>query len=187
MCELQPKLVAWLDHELPPDQAAEVENHLQACKECRALRDRYQQVSTSFEAYRDALLTAKTCRSVPRWVPALSGALLAITATVLLVAFHRSRIEPPRPVVTPTATRATAAPVKALASESVLPKAIHRRRALPPLPVPATKWQPAETAIQITIPAETMFAPGAIPEGMNFIAELSIGPDGSIERLRLRP
>jgi hypothetical protein len=32
-----------------------------------------------------------------------------------------------------------------------------------------------------------MFAPGAIPEGMNFVAELSIGPDGSVERLRLRP
>jgi hypothetical protein len=32
-----------------------------------------------------------------------------------------------------------------------------------------------------------MFPPGAVPEGINFIAELSIGPDGSAERVRLRP
>jgi anti-sigma factor RsiW len=190
MCDLQPKLIAWLDHELPPDQAAELEAHLQRCEECRTERDRYAQVSTTFDAYCDAVLTAKTHRSVRRWVPALSGALLAIAATLLLVTFQRPRIDPPPPLVTPAATmatRTTAAPLKAAASESVVPKAIHTRRALPPLPAPAAKWQPAETAVQITIPVETMFAPGAIPEGMNFIAELSIGPDGSVERLRLRP
>jgi len=31
-----------------------------------------------------------------------------------------------------------------------------------------------ETAVQIAIPAEAMFPPGAMPMGMNFIAELSI-------------
>jgi anti-sigma factor RsiW len=187
MCDLQPKLVAWMDHELPPDHAAELERHLQGCVPCRNERARYEQVSTTFHAYCNAVLAAKTHRSVPRWVTPVSGALLAITATVLLMTFQRPPIEPPRPVPTPAATRPAAAPAKAVASESALPKSIHTRRALPPLPAPATKWQPAETAVQITIPAETMFAPGAIPEGMNFIAELSIGPDGSVEGLRLRP
>jgi anti-sigma factor RsiW len=187
MCDLQPKLIAWLDRELPPDQAAELEAHLQGCEECRTERDRYAQVSTTFDAYCDVVMAAKTHRSAPRWVPAVSGALLAVTATVLLVTFQRPRIEPPRPAATPVATRAIAAPLKAVASESVVARAVHTRRALPPPQPRATKWQPAETAVQITIPAETMFAPGAIPEGMNFIAELSIGPDGSVERLRLRP
>ena len=187
MCDCKPKLIAWLDHELPPGQAAEVENHLQACEECRIEHDRYERVSATLDAYCDAVLTANTRRGVPRWVPALSGALLAITATVLLVTFQRPRMEPPRPVGAPAATRATPAPLKAVASESVVPKPIHKRRALSPFQARATKWQPAETAVQITIPAETMFAPGAIPEGMNFIAELSIGPDGSVEGLRLRP
>jgi hypothetical protein len=41
--------------------------------------------------------------------------------------------------------------------------------------------------VQIAIPAEAMFPPGAMPEGMSFIAEVSIGADGSVERLRLRP
>jgi anti-sigma factor RsiW len=190
MCDCKPKLIAWLDHELPPDQAAELETHIQGCEECRTERDKYKQASTTLDAYCDAVLIAKTRRSAPRWVPALSGALLAITATVLLVTSERPRIEPPRPLITPAATMATrtiAAPLNAVPSESVVPKPIHKRRALPPLPARATKWQPAETSVQITIPAETMFAPGAIPEGMNFIAELSIGPDGSVERLRLRP
>jgi anti-sigma factor RsiW len=183
MCDLQTRLIAWLDHELPLDQAAEVESHVQACEECRTARESYQQVSRTFDAYCDALMAAKTRRGLPRWVPAMSGALLAITATVLLWTFQRPRIEP-RPVVTPAAT---AAPVKVLAAESIVHKKIHRRRVVLPFQEPAAKWQPAETAVQITIPAETMFAPGAIPEGMNFVAELSIGPDGSVERLRLRP
>jgi anti-sigma factor RsiW len=187
MCDFQPKLVAWLDNELPENQAAEVERHVQACQQCRTERDRYELVSKTFDAYCDAVMAAKTRPNVLRWVPAVSGALLAIAATVLLFTFQRPRIEP-RPVITPAAT---SAPVQILASEPVANKKIHRRR--PVLPVqepsqePAAKWQPPDTAVQITIPAETMFAPGAIPEGMNFVAELSIGPDGSVERLRLRP
>src|SRR4029077_4509809 len=118
MCDLQIKLVAWLDHELPPDQAAELETHLRACVECQTERDRYKQVSTTFHAYCDAVLTAKTHRSVPRWVTPVSGALLAITATVLLMTLQRPRIEPQRPVPTPAATRPAAAPAKAVASES---------------------------------------------------------------------
>jgi hypothetical protein len=42
-----------------------------------------------------------------------------------------------------------------------------------------------ETAVQIAIPAEAMFPPGAMPKGMNFIAELSIAPDGSVKQVRL--
>ncbi len=155
--------------------------------------DRYEQVSKTFEAYCDAVMAAKTHPNVLRWVPAVSGALLAVAATVLLFTLQRPPIDP-RPVVTP---RAAAAPVQALVAESVLSaepvatKKIHRPRAVLPVQEsvqePAAKWQPPDTAVQITIPAETMFAPGAIPEGMNFVAELSIGPDGSVERLRLRP
>lgn len=193
MCDFQGKLITWLDNELPENEAVEVERHVQACEECRVERQKYEQVSRTFDAYCEAVLAAKAHRRVLRWVPAMSGALLAIAATVLFLTSQQHRIEP-RPVVAPVAT---AAPVQVLASESVPspePTAhnkIHRRRAvLPvqePVSAPAAKWQPPETAVQITIPAETMFAPGAIPEGMNFVAELSIGPDGSVERLRLRP
>jgi anti-sigma factor RsiW len=193
MCDFQPKLVAWLDNELPENEAVEVERHVQACEACRTESQNYQQASRTFYAHCDAVMAAKTRPNVLRWVPAVSGALLAIAATVLLSTFQRPRIDP-RPAVT---AAATAAPVKVLAAESILsaepvaPKKIHRRQAILPVQEqvqqPFAKWQLPDTAVQITIPAETMFAPGAIPEGMNFVAELSIGPDGSVERLRLRP
>jgi anti-sigma factor RsiW len=48
-------------------------------------------------------------------------------------------------------------------------------------------WTPAEPAIQIAIPAAAMFPPGAVPEGLTFIADVTIAADGSAERLRLRP
>jgi hypothetical protein len=41
--------------------------------------------------------------------------------------------------------------------------------------------------IQIAFPADEMFPPGAVPEGMHFVADVTISPDGSAERLRLRP
>jgi hypothetical protein len=50
----------------------------------------------------------------------------------------------------------------------------------------AVKWQATETAVQIAIPAEALFPPGALPKGMNFIAELRIAPDGSVSQIRLR-
>jgi hypothetical protein len=46
---------------------------------------------------------------------------------------------------------------------------------------------PEESMIRIAIPAEEMFPPGAVPEGMNFVADVTIAPDGSAERIRLRP
>ena len=46
---------------------------------------------------------------------------------------------------------------------------------------------PAEPPIQIAIPADAMFPPGAVPPGMSFTAELTISADGSAERLGLRP
>ena len=48
-------------------------------------------------------------------------------------------------------------------------------------------WTPAEPAIQIAIPAAAMFPPGAVPEGLTFIADVTIAADGSAQRLRLRP
>jgi hypothetical protein len=46
---------------------------------------------------------------------------------------------------------------------------------------------PAEPAIEITIPSDAMFPPGAVPEGVSFVAEVILGADGSAERLRLQP
>src|SRR6266849_6186813 len=63
MCDFQAKLIAWLDHELLENQAAEVERHVQACEQCRAERGRYEQVSRTFDAYCAAVMAAKPHRS----------------------------------------------------------------------------------------------------------------------------
>ena len=53
--------------------------------------------------------------------------------------------------------------------------------------VQTANWVPAEPAIPIAIPADSIFLPGSLPQGMNFTAELSLAEDGSARQLRLRP
>ena len=50
----------------------------------------------------------------------------------------------------------------------------------------AAGWQSAEPAIQITIPADAVLPPGAAPEGVSFVAEVSIAPDGSAHQILLQ-
>jgi len=182
MCDFRGRLIAWLDHELSQDEAAAVKRHVEGCRECRSRLQAYEHVSRTFDAYCDAAMAAKTSRRVPRWVPALAGAV--VTVTVLLLAFPSARVEPPRPVHAPTAAAIAA---RVLEPAPAPRKKIHRQHGVAPVQNQAVNWLPAEPAVQIAIPAEAMFPPGAVPEGINFIAELSIGPDGSAERVRLRP
>jgi anti-sigma factor RsiW len=183
MCDVQGKLVAWLDEELPQEEAAEVARHVEGCAECRSEREAYERVSSTFDAYCEAVVAAKTHRRVPRWVPALAGAVVA-AAVVLFLSFPRARVEP-RPVPAPVAA---ALSVTALDPTTVPGKKV--RRPHPPVAhvqEQTARWRPAESAVQIAIPADAMFPPGAMPEGMSFIAEVSIGTDGSVKRLRLQP
>ena|ERR1700676_4008355 len=182
MCDLQGKLIAWLDRELPSEEAVGVERHLQECKECRNRLAAYRELSEAFDVYCDAVVAAKTHRRVPRWVPVLVSAIAA--AVVLFLAFPRTRIEPPPAPIPAIAAASVAGP----AAQAPVPgprKTIHRRHA-PAAQDQAAKWQPMETSVQIAIPAEAMFPPGAMPNGLNFVAELSIAPDGSVREVRFR-
>lgn len=42
-------------------------------------------------------------------------------------------------------------------------------------------------SVQIAISAGAMFPPGAVPDGISFVANLSIGADGSVQQVRLQP
>jgi hypothetical protein len=57
---------------------------------------------------------------------------------------------------------------------------------LAPAQTPNSNWVSAKPPIRIAIPVEAMFPPGAVPEGITFIADLSIAPDGSVQGLRLQ-
>ena len=185
MCDVQVKLVAWLDHELSAEEAARVERHVEACEECRDRLAAYKQVSETFEVYCDVAVAARSRRRISHWVPVLASA--AVAAGVIFVTVPRTRIEPPPIPTPPPAIMGVSVPASGpLAPERAPHKTIHRRRVVPAVQNQAAKWPPMETAVQIAIPAEAMFPPGAMPKGLNFVAELSIAPDGSVKQVRLR-
>jgi Putative zinc-finger len=183
MCDIQTKLIAWLDCELPAVEATDAERHVAECKECRASLAAYKRVSDDFDFYCDATMSAKTRLRVPRWVPLLPS-VAAVAAVVLFLAFPRNRVEPP---VLPPALAAASVPVPAQTKIEPVPRnTIHKRPATSSVHKQAVQWQPPESAVQIAIPADAMFPPGAMPKDLNFVAELSIAPDGSVRQVRLR-
>jgi hypothetical protein len=186
MCELSGKLMAWLDHELQNDEMGQVQQHIQACALCQSQLGAFQQASSAFSAYRDAVLASKSVPRLPRYVPALSVATALATAAALFLFFHHTRVEP---LLAPPSS-AQAAPPAALLGKASVPapsKTIHRRRASSPALTQGVTLPPAEPAIQISFPVESMFPPGAVPEGISFTADVSIAADGSPQQIQLRP
>lgn len=198
MCEFSGKLIAWLDRELPVDEAAEVERHLQGCSECRSGVDAFKRVSIEFDAYCDEVIAPDARRGMPRWVPVVSaaGAVAALVALFLI----RPRTPAESPAFHSPQTTKVISPA---AVAHVLPARIspvhrvHRQHAVAPVQNENENSAlaqnqhayslPDEPVIQIAIPADEMFPPGAVPEGMHFVADVTIAADGSAERLRLRP
>ena len=193
MCNVQAKLVAWLDRELPAEEASEVEQHVERCAECRHWAAKYGHLSETFDDYCDALMAPKTPGRVPRWVPVVASSVVA--ASLMLLVLPRTRVERP-PVLEPTVATATGpvpgpSPAVGLAPASAPAPhkaAVRRRHTSQAQRVQerTTQGQPMDTAIQIVIPAEAMFPLGAMPAGINFVADLRIAPDGSVQQVRLR-
>ena len=124
------------------------------------------------------------------------GAVAALVA--LFLALPRTPVKPP--AFRPPQAAVAASPVivaKALPAHVAMIQRVHRRQVVAPAQVQnetSTLAQnqysytlPDEPVIQIAIPADEMFPPGAVPEGMHFVADLTIAADGSAERLRMQP
>jgi hypothetical protein len=189
MCNFPGKLIAWLDRELPEAEAADVEGHVKDCAECHAQISRYEQTGQLFDAYCAALLESKSRRRIPGWVPLVAGAA-AVATLGLLLGFVPGPAEKlptrtpmaitPAPAVFKTALDLTQ--VKQHRSGVAAVQAAERR--------PQQRdeqWIASEPAIQIAIPGDAMFPPGALPEGISFVAELIVAADGSPERIHLQP
>jgi hypothetical protein len=168
-----------MDRELPDDEAADVERHVRDCSECRRRVDAYEVVSRALVAYCDAAMGEKTRRRLPHWVPVLSS---AAAAAVLLLVFKPASVNqiPVRPRVT------DASPAIVLETAPRPVKRVHRRHVIAPMKTPNANWALPEPAVQIALPVEAMFPPGAVPEGITFIADLSMAADGSVQGLRLQ-
>jgi anti-sigma factor RsiW len=188
MCDFSGKLIAWLDRELPAEEAASVERHLEACSECRSRIDAFKKVSSEFDAYCGEAIASSARRGTPRWVPTVSAACAAAALVALFLALPRTRVEPP--VFHPSqiaADTASAVVAKELPADVHPIQKVPRRPAVAPAQSQNAYFQPEQPVIQIAIPADEIFPPGAVPEGMHFAADLTIAADGSAEGLRLRP
>ncbi|MGA9566514.1 MAG: zf-HC2 domain-containing protein [Candidatus Korobacteraceae bacterium] len=185
MCNFSGRLVAWMDGELAEHEAAEVERHVAACAECRASVVSYEEASQGFAAYYDSATqtapAAKPHRKLPRWVP-VAVATAAAAAIVLLALLPRAAKTGPQVPQEATAAAPSIAPE--ISSTPLKPAA--KRHVVARRKAPAANWAMADPAIQIAIPADSMFPPGAVPEGVNFVASLSLA-DGSVQAIRLQP
>jgi anti-sigma factor RsiW len=190
MCDFQGNLIAWLDRELPEKEAAEVQNHVRGCEECRSQVEAYERLSREFDAYCDAAMSPRVHAKAPRWVRALSGAAAAAAVTAaLLLMFPRARVEKPPVIEAPVAVVAPVVAPEA-ASASVAPvsiRRVHPRHVVTPAQTRAADWLPPEPTIEIAIPAAAMYPPGAVPEGMSFIVDVRLSGDGSAQQFSVRP
>jgi anti-sigma factor RsiW len=182
MCEGSEKLVAWLDRELPENEAAELDLHVEACAACRTRLDSYRQLDRALDSYCDRAVASSVPPKVPRWVPVLAG----VAAAILFLILFRGHAQRPAfqapSVVQPT--------VREMIPARVAPKVkkrVQKRPAVATAQSRPVNWVPSDPTIQIAIPAGAMFAPGAVPDGVNLTAEFSIAVDGSAQSLRLRP
>jgi len=187
MCNYSAKLIAWLDHELPENEASDLEQHVQGCAGCRRLAGSYEATSNLFNGYCDAVLASEQPSNMPLWKPVAVGAIVTAAVLAILFVFLPAQVEqiPPRSPI------AAAPPATIHGAEALLVKRSQRRQhAIAPIQNPQhdkqTSW-PAEPAIQVTIPADAMFPPGAVPEGVNFVADINIAADGLPDRLQLQP
>ncbi len=183
MCEYENSLIAWIDGELEPDAAMEVEHHLQICASCSAKVSQYREVSRAFAAYHAAAPIPKS--SFPwRWTAVAAG--FAAAAVMILWMLPRSVEQ--LPLQSPKAAEPPAMAFKTQPATAPAPvtkvhhQTIAKRNAIPP-----AAWTGLEPSIEIAIPADAIFAPGAVPPGFTFAADLSMNGDGSPRFLRVQP
>jgi len=175
MCDYEGRLVAWLDGELPADEASNVEWHVARCEECRRAVSAYEEISASFlDCYEASMITApRRSRLVwVRFVGVAAAAAILLTAILLRPAgVQRLTLNPPP---------APPAPAIAFEKTPVAVTTVHtRHRTAARHVAQSPAWRPVEPMVQIAIPADAMFPPGAVPTGFSYITEVSFGPDGS--------
>jgi len=180
MCEFSPKLIAWIDGELPEDEMAAVSAHVPWCNECRHDSEAFRSVSLAFAecARSEAPQRARRLRAS---VIAVAGIAAALLVALLLMPRHSAEVQarfvPPSAIVSAT---------PAARAETTHVIARRPKRARKHLPEQAV-WMPVEPTVQIGIPADALFPPGTLPDGITFVADLRLAANGSPASIALRP
>jgi hypothetical protein len=206
MCEFSEKLIAWLDHELPVEASAALERHVRGCAECRRAAEGYRTLNEAIEAYCEtAILTApkkRVCMKTRVWRSAYVGTAAAAAAVLLvLLAKPVERflwIDSPGPPA--AALNKTSVPSIALEKTPLVQRATmqapnsvrkpllaHPSVSVTETPKRGENLWPNQAPVYIAIPADALFPPGALPEGVAFVADVNLRPDGSAQRLQLQP
>jgi hypothetical protein len=160
-----------------------MDHHVAACRECRLQVDAFRGVSDAFVAYARAV-PPLAARSNRRWLLVPAAIAAAVLAAFLLWPRPHLNIQPNIPQ---RAETVAALPVAVPHKAPVAMARVQRPRLRKQVPAPSAAWQPAEQTIQIIIPADALFPPGAFPEGVSFVADLRLAADGSAGGLALRP
>jgi anti-sigma factor RsiW len=183
MCDYSTKLVALLDGELAGDEQADLQRHVQECLKCRTRLNKYQEVSRTVDEYCLQLTNSKPGARQFRLPVVFSIAAPAALAAILFVVLLRPHSDPAL-----TSSPRVEVPAAVVYEPPLTPVQVaRRRRKLSRTPAQTANALPPEPAIRIAIPAESMFPPGAVPEGVSFSADVSFGPDGWAQQVRLRP
>jgi hypothetical protein len=187
MCEYSGRLIAWLDHELPDEEATNVEWHLGRCAECRQAASAYEEVSGAFldcyeASYRETAVTvqprrrASMYRKASSWTMGGVAAAAAILVAILLAQPRPEKLSiqlPSPPHAPPMAFERPRVPIigdgwrdRWRASSSVSSR-------LNPAPSPVrSQWIAVEPTVEVALPADALFPPGAVPPGFSFIADV---------------
>jgi hypothetical protein len=212
MCDFSGKLIAWMDGELADSEAAPVEGHIETCAECRNRLSTYRQMSSAFVAYCEVAAKAQSVprpqRWLPRWMFAAAGAAAAVALLLPLVPRHGAKSTAPDKgnlvagasagrLLAAAGVHSRVAPLAERAAQN--PGHLHRtirearsaadviEHPAESVPTESAASLPSEPAIQIAIPSDAIFPAGAVPEGVNFVADVTLAADGTAEGLRLQP
>jgi hypothetical protein len=160
MCEYSGRLIAWLDQALPDEEAANVEWHVRQCAECRGAVSAYREVSEAFLVCYETAVAPRPRRKTSLWtIGGVAVAAAAITA-ILLIQPRAEKLSIPIP-------SAPHAPAMAFERPPVPVVPVLARRNQPP-----SQWFPVEPTVQVALPADALFPPGAVPPGFSFIADV---------------
>jgi len=166
MCDFSGKLIAWLDQELTATEAVEVERHVGHCAECRLAVRSYREISEAFLHCYVETMTAQPGRKPWGWIAAAGGIAAAILLGIVLDQrpAETLAIQPPPPPPAPISAYET----------PVYEKPV--RRAAASMPIVKPQWTPVEPTVEVALPADALFPPGAVPAGFSFIADIRPQP-----------
>jgi hypothetical protein len=165
MCEYSGRLIAWLDQELsdqelPDHEATNVEWHVAQCAECRRAVSAYREVSEAFLVCYETAMAPRPRRKTLLWTTVGVAVAAAAMAAILLIQPRVEKLSIPIPSPPRAPAMAFQRP-----PAPIVPALARRNR-------PPSQWFAVEPTVQVALPADALFPPGAVPPGFSFIADV---------------